>query len=177
MKKLLFTLTTLSIAFHLLAQEPTKDQIKEVEDARKAVKRMDGKKFPDFELTTVSGKTYKSEELRGKIVLLNFWFTTCRPCIEELPDINALVEEFQDEDIVFIAPTFDTVDKVEKFLKRFDFKYEVVSDVKEFTVANNVRSFPTHFVIDQEGYIEKVVIGYSVLTDNMLRKAINKLLK
>ncbi len=170
-----FLTTLLFLASH--AQEPTPEQIKQVEDAKKAVKRMKGEKFPDFELTSLNGKTYKSQDLKGKIVLLNFWFTSCRPCIEELPDINELVREFQSEDIVFIAPTFDPQPKVEKFLNRFDFRYDIVSDVKDFVLANNVRSFPTHFVIDQEGYIDKVVIGYSVLTDNMLRKSINKLLK
>lgn len=157
--------------------EPTPEQIKQVEDAKKEVKRMKGEKFPDFNLTTIDGKNYTSEELRGKIILFNFWFTSCRPCIEELPDINNLVKEFQSEDIVFIAPTFDESTKVDKFLKRFNFEYEVVSDVKDFVLGNNIRTFPTHFVIDREGYIERVVIGYSVLTDNMLKKAINKLLK
>ncbi|MEQ9404644.1 MAG: TlpA disulfide reductase family protein [Cyclobacteriaceae bacterium] len=168
-------LLTLTVA--AFAQQPTPEQIKQVEDARKEVKRMKGEKFPEFELTTINGKTYNSEDLRGKIVLLNFWFTGCRPCIEELPDINALADEFKSEKIVFLAPTFDNKAKVDKFLNRFSFNYEVVADVKDFVIGNNIRSFPTHFVIDREGYIEKVVIGYSVMTDNMLRKAVNKLLK
>lgn len=157
--------------------QPTPEQIKQVEDARKEVMRMKGEKFPSFQLKTIDGKTYDSEELQGKILLFNFWFTTCRPCVEELPDINALVKEFEGEEIVFIAPTFDDQVKVDLFLKRFNFEYEVVADVKDFVLENNVRSFPTHFVIDREGYVEKVVVGYSVITDNMLRKAINKLLK
>ncbi len=171
------TVVLLLVVYCASAQEPTPEQIKQVADAKKEVKRMKGEKFPDFELTTLDGKTYKNEELLGKIVLFNFWFTSCRPCIMELPDINAIVEEYGSDEIVYIAPTFENQTKVDKFLTRFNMEYEVVADVKDFVLGNNIRSFPTHFVIDREGYIEKVVIGYSVLTDNMLRKAINKLLK
>ncbi|MEP5613394.1 MAG: TlpA disulfide reductase family protein [Cyclobacteriaceae bacterium] len=171
----LFCLITFGLKGY--AQQPTPEQIKMVEDARKEVKRMKGEKFPSFELTTIEGKTYSSGDLLGKIVVFNFWFTSCRPCIEELPDINALKKEFENEDIVFIAPTWEDLSKVKRFLTRFNMEYEVVADVKEFAVENNIYSYPTHFVIDRKGYIEKVVIGYSVVTDNMLRKAINKLLK
>ncbi len=170
-------LVLLLICYSTIAQEPTPEQIKQVADAKKEVKRMKGEKFPEFELTTLDGKTYNNEDLLGKIVLFNFWFTSCRPCIMELPDINALVKEYENEDIVFLAPTFEDQIKVDKFLTRFNMEYEIVADVKDFVLGNNIRSFPTHFVIDHKGYIEKVVIGYSVLTDNMLRKAVNKLLK
>lgn len=159
------------------SQQPTPKQIKMVEDARKEVKRMKGEKFPAFELTTIEGTTYNSEDLLGKIVVFNFWFTRCRPCVEELPEINALRKEFEREDIVFIAPTFEDLPKVEKFLARFNMEYEVVADVKDFATENKIYSYPTHFVLDRKGYIEKVVIGYSVITSKMLRKAINKLLK
>ncbi len=167
----------LLLSYSVLGQEPTPEQIKQVAEAKKEVKRMKGQKFPDFELTTLEGKTYRNEDLKGKIVLFNFWFTSCRPCVMELPDINAIVEEYEQDDIIFLAPTFEDEFKVDKFLTRFNMEYEIVADVKDFVIGNNIRNFPTHFVIDREGYIEKVVIGYSVLTDNMLRKSINKLLK
>lgn len=170
-----FLLSSLSISAQTFT--PTAEQIRENEEAKEKVRAMEGEKFPEFELTTMDGKIHKSEDLLGKIVLLNFWFTACRPCVQEMPDINKIVDEFKDEDIVFIAPTFDEKAKVEKFLTRFDFNYEVVTDVKDYIKENNVRYFPTHFVIDREGYVKKVVIGYSVMTDNMLKKAIKKLLK
>jgi len=175
--KYLFTICLILLGFSVYAQQPTPEQIKMVEDARKEVKRMKGKKFPTFALTTIDGKVYKSEDLIGKIVVFNFWFSSCRPCVMELTDINALKKEFENEDIVFIAPTFEDLPKVEKFLERFNIEYEVVVDAKEFATENKIYNYPTHFVVDRKGYIEKVVIGYSVLTDNMLRKAINKLLK
>lgn len=164
-----------SLCFSVSGQ--TKEQIRQVEEAKELVKDMEGKPFPPFSITTNQGVNYTDSNLKGKIVLLNFWFTSCRPCVEELPDINKLKKEFESENVIFIAPTFEGDVQVDKFLKRFSFEYEIVPDVKDFVLANNVRSFPTHIVIDQEGIVKKVVNGYSVLTDNMLRKAVRKLLK
>lgn len=178
MKYIVYTFLLLS-PYLLSAQSftPTPEQIRANEEALKKVRDMEGEKFPDFELTAMDGTTYRSTELLGKIVLLNFWFTACRPCVQEMPDMNKIVDEYKNEDIIFIAPTFDEKARVQKFLTRFDFDYQVVTDVKDYIIENNVTNFPTHFVIDQEGYVKKVVIGYSVMTDNMLKKAIKKLLK
>ena len=169
---------TLLLAFHFLfTNAQTAEQIKQVEDAKKMVKAMEGKAFPSYELTSINGNKYNSEELKGKVVLFNFWFTSCRPCVEELPEINSIVDEFGRDNVVYIAPTFEDDAKVNKFIKRFEMAYDPIADVKGFVLSNNVRSFPTHFVINQEGIVTKVVNGYSVLTDNMLKKAVRKLLK
>jgi peroxiredoxin len=176
MKRLLPLLTIL-ISFLVGAQQPTKEQIRQVEDAKKEVKRMKGQPFPEFELTTLDGETFTKEQLKGKIFLVNFWFTRCRPCIMEMPEMNEMVEEFQDEGIIFLAPTFDDEQQVRNFLAKRDFIYQSIPDVKDFCLEMNVRSYPTHFVVDREGNIDKVVIGYSVMTVKALKKSIQKLLK
>lgn len=156
--------------------QPTPEQVRQVEEAKKVVKKMKGESFPDFSLTDLDGKVYTKEELEGKIVLFNFWFSRCSPCVQEMPELNELVEEFGDE-VVFLAPTFDPEERVNSFLSKRDFDYTIVPDVKEFCLELNVRSYPTHFVINREGTIEKVIIGYSVMTVGSLRKSIKKLLK
>ncbi|MEQ9009077.1 MAG: TlpA disulfide reductase family protein, partial [Ekhidna sp.] len=99
------------------------------------------------------------------------------PCIKEMPEMNEMVEEFKNEGIVFLAPTFDDEQQVRKFLEKREFIYESIPDVKDFCVEMNVRSYPTHFVVNREGIIDKVVIGYSVMTVGTLKKSIRKLLK
>ncbi|WP_436516047.1 TlpA family protein disulfide reductase [Ekhidna sp. To15] len=163
-------------AFCSMAQ-PTEEQIRQVEEAKKEVKKMKGKLFPDFELTAMDGTTYNKENLEGKILVINFWFTRCRPCIEEMPEMNEMVEEFKDEEIVFLAPTFESNELVNKFLNKRDFNYEIVPDVKDFCLELNVRSYPTHFVVNREGTIEKVIIGYNFMSISALRKSVRKLLK
>ena len=165
------------VSFFSLAQAPTKEQIKQVQDAKKEVKRMQGEPFPDFELTTIDGSTYTKSDLAGKIFLVNFWFTRCKPCIMEMPEMNEMVKAFEGEDITFLAPTFDDADQVDRFLQKRAFDYEIVADVKEFCLETNIRSYPTHFVVNGEGIIEKVVIGYSSMTVKTLKRSIGKLLK
>ncbi|MEO9871290.1 TlpA family protein disulfide reductase [Ekhidna sp.] len=160
-----------------LIAQPTKEQIKQVEEAKKEVKRMKGKPFPSFKLTAIDGTVFTMEELKGKILLINFWFSRCKPCIMEMPEMNDLVAKYKTEDIVFLAPTFDGTDLVKTFLDRRDFDYQIIADVQDFCLELNVRSYPTHFVVNQQGIIEKVIIGYSPLTVGGLRKSVRKLLK
>ncbi|MEQ9006685.1 MAG: hypothetical protein RLP12_02300, partial [Ekhidna sp.] len=68
MKKLLL-LTATILPLLITAQQPTKEQIKQVADAKKEVKRMKGEPFPAFELTTLDGETYTKDQLKGKIFL------------------------------------------------------------------------------------------------------------
>ncbi|WP_420578613.1 TlpA family protein disulfide reductase [Ekhidna sp.] len=175
--KFIYTFLLLSIPLIVICQTPTKEQIKEVADAKKEVKKLKGEPFPEFDLTTLEGAQVSSKDTKGKIMLVNFWFTRCRPCIVEMPEMNEMVEEFQDEEIIFIAPTFDSHEQVSKFLQKRDFDYQSIPDAKDFCLEMNVRSFPTHFVVNQEGVIDKVVIGYSSMTVKALRKSIRKLLK
>ena len=158
-------------------QTPTEAQILEVEEARKEVMKMKGKPFPEFDLIGLDGQHYTSENTKGKIVHFNFWFTSCRPCVEEMPELNEMAANFSDEDILFLAPTFDDSLLVKKFLNQFEFNYEIVSNQRDFCLDLNVRNFPTHFIINREGIIEKVHTGYSITTVGALRKTINKLLR
>lgn len=164
------------IPLFTLAQEPTKEQIQQVKRAKKEVKKMKGDRFPDFELTTLDGEKISSQELNDKYILFNFWFTSCGPCIQEMPELNELVEEFKEEEVIFLAPTFNTTSQVNKFLNRFNFDYQIIPDVKDFCLELNIRSYPTHFIVSPEGVIEKVMIGYSPVTVNSFRKSLNKLL-
>lgn len=161
----------------LFSQQPTKEQIKKVATDKKEVRKMKGKPFPDFQLTTIDGNQVSSEDTKGKYVLFNFWFTRCRPCIEEMPELNELVAEYSDEDVLFLAPTFDDSLQVKKFLNRFEFDYQLISNEKAFCNELNVTSFPAHFVVNREGIVERVVIGYSQYTVGWLRKSLDKLLK
>ena len=157
--------------------QPTEEQIREVELAKKEVKNLKGEPFPDFDLVAMDGTHYTKDELEGKVVLVNFWFTSCRPCITEIPEMNEMVEQFENEDVIFLAPTFESEDKVNSFTRRREFNYEIVPDVKDFCLELNVRSYPTHFVVNREGIIEKVVIGYSMMTVGALKRSVRKLLK
>lgn len=120
---------------------------------------MEGQQFPDFELTDLEGNTYTKEMLQGKTLAVKTWFLRCKPCIEEMPQLNALVEEYKDrEDVVFLSLSLDSEEELEKFLSEKEFNYAVVPNQKAFieeTLGFSI--YPTHIVVEPSGKIRKVV--------------------
>ena len=121
--------------------------------------KMEGKKFPDFDLIDLNGKTYSNDNTKGKIVILKCWFITCKPCIAEFSKLNKLVEKYQNRnDILFISLAFESKDDLQEFLIKKPFAYAIVPDQKEFMEKIlKIHSNPTHFIIDKNGVIQKVV--------------------
>jgi len=135
---------------------------------------------PAFSVVSLEGEKFELAALRGKIVVLNFWFTGCQPCIEEMPELNSLVDKFKNENVVFIAPTWDKVSILQTFLKEHPFKYHVVPDAHDLILralsdGTGDIVFPTHLVIDREGRIDTRIKGVEQLED--LQKAIARLVK
>jgi peroxiredoxin len=134
---------------------------------------------PAFNVTSLNGKKFDLAALRGKVIVLNFWFTGCQPCVEEIPGLNDLVDKFKNKDVVFIAPTWDDVSPLQAFLKEHPFKYHIIPNAGYLILGpyndgtENV-AFPTHVVIDREGKIDTRVRGAKHLDD--LRKVITRLL-
>jgi len=120
---------------------------------------MEGKYFPEFHFTDLKGDEYNNENTKGKIIILKCWFIKCAACVAEFPELNELVEKYQDrEDIIFISLAFDSNDELKQFLLRKPFNYKVASVQAEF-MQNDlaINAYPTHFIIDKTGMIQKVV--------------------
>ena len=114
--------------------------------------------FPDFILKKLSGKTFNSEDLLGKPTMINFWFTRCKPCIDEMPVLNKLAEKYQNE-FNFIAITYETGDDVEKFLKKYPFNFEHLVDAKQFIDSIGVKTYPLNLFLDKNGSLKYVKGG------------------
>ena len=125
--------------------------------------------MPDFELKTIAGELIKSKNLLNKVVVLNFWFTTCTPCIRELPVLREISEYYANKDVVFISiSTENTPAELERFImKDRGFGYQMVSDknsksmMKKFSIG----IVPQNYVIDKSGRIKKVWTGIPVDAD------------
>jgi len=116
---------------------------------------------PDVEFQTLAGKTFRLSELKGHVVLLNFWATYCIPCREEIPTLNSLQHDFEAKGLKIVgATTDDSADGVNAYQKTVrKFEYEVLiggSDAKsKFTLG----VLPTTYLIDREGRIRQTIIG------------------
>ena len=114
---------------------------------------------PPFDVTSLDGRHFDLASLRGKVIVIEFWFTGCEPCVEEIPKLNGLVDEFENKGVVFIAPTWDQESVLRTFLKEHPFKFAIVPGAKDLVLNECKDSLgsvvvPTRLVIDKEGKIE-----------------------
>jgi len=131
-----------------------------------------GKEAASFYVYDISGKAYTLEDLKGKIVVLNFWFIACKPCVKEIPDLNKLVEKYSDKDVVFIGLTHDKKEPLETFLGKTKFNYNIIAENTEVADLYEVSSYPTHFVIDKDSMIELALSGGSLNVLEQIDQAI-----
>ena len=133
---------------------------------------------PDLKVKTIDGKEISLSSFKGKIVVLNFWATWCAPCKREIPLLNQLVEKFSNrEDIVFIALTNDSKNRVENFLKTQEFKYLQTFANSEIFKKYKVSAIPTHYIINKEGKIVLRMVGSLPDIHKILETRINNLLR
>lgn len=137
-----------------------------------------GKKVPDFSMTDLDGNIISLKELKGKVVVLNFWFTSCKPCIEEIPELNKVHQQYaSDKEVVFASVTFNKAGEVKQFLEKHPIQYPVVADAKNICDIFEVRGFPTNIVIDRDGnYLDLTSGGFSGIgkhIGNTIEKALN----
>jgi alkyl hydroperoxide reductase subunit AhpC len=131
---------------------------------------------PPFEVKDLKANSLKLEDLKGKVVVLNFWFVECKPCVSEIPELNELVMEFQKKGVVFMALGLNNTEQMKKFLKKTPFNYQVVPDAKEVANQFGVDGFPTSVVIDQEGVIRYISLGVGPQNKEKLAEAIRSLI-
>jgi len=130
---------------------------------------------PSFISQNMDGDTIDLEDLKGKIVIINFWFIQCKPCIEEMPELNKLVELYKEnEDVVFLGITHDSKEKVSAFLEKTSFDYNLIPDAQSIVDDYIVMGFPTNIVIDKLGDIQYQSSGYRHQIDKILGKEITK---
>ncbi|HJS54904.1 MAG TPA: TlpA disulfide reductase family protein [Chitinophagaceae bacterium] len=132
------------------------------------------KSLKSFHFTDLNNKKWTSDKLKGKVLVINFWFTACKPCIQEIPHLNKLVAH-NDDAVVFIAPAPENETQIKKFLKKYSFDYCIIPSSLDYITAMNIENFPTHLVIDKEGIIRQVFIGYADDIKERLQAEIDKL--
>jgi len=137
----------------------------------------DKKPAPRFEVMTLEGETLRLADLKGKVVVLNFWYVGCVPCQVEMPGLNKLVEEFTNGEVVFIGFALDEESRLREFLKKNPFKYKVVATSSSIDKQYGVSAYPTHVLINKQGFIEFIITGGSPERYEELRPLIRGLLK
>lgn len=128
-------------------------------DINTGVQRFINASLPDFELQNLQNHLKRNTDYLGKVTLINLWFTSCAPCITEIPYLNYLKDAYTDQ-VNFVAITFDSRDKVERFLSRKPFHFEHLVDGTTYLHKDlNNNAFPKLILIDKKGHVRFVENG------------------
>ncbi|WP_459616736.1 peroxiredoxin family protein [Bordetella sp. 2513F-2] len=118
---------------------------------------------PDVSFTTLEGKTIGMQDLRGKVVLVKFWATSCVTCVKQMPDTMAAYEHYAPRgyETVAVAMSYDPPNYVLNFAQTRKLPFPVALDTqgKLAEAFGNVRLTPTAFLIDKQGRIIKRYLG------------------
>jgi cytochrome c biogenesis protein CcmG, thiol:disulfide interchange protein DsbE len=131
---------------------------------------------PTFSLQTFDGKSVTLTELRGQVVVINFWASWCAPCQIEAPELQAVWEQYKDKDVVFLGIAYtDTEREARKFLEKHGITYINGLDFKTaISEEYAIQGVPETFIVDRQGNISTFVPA--PLTQSQLSQLIDKAL-
>ncbi|WP_347344332.1 TlpA disulfide reductase family protein [Microbacterium sp.] len=119
-----------------------------------------------FEGVTETGETVSSDDYRGGVLVVNFWYAACGPCIVEAPLLEAVWQEYQDRGVAFLGVnTYDQPATALSFARDNNVTYPSVIDVNDgrvklaFAQVTPIQATPTTVVLDQEGRVAARIIG------------------
>jgi len=137
-----------------------------------------GQRAPDFILTTFDGQQYNLSELKGKVVLVNFWASWCKPCEQEAADLEAAWRFYRPrQDVVFLGVDWtDTEKKALQYLERFGITYPNGPDLgTRISQAYRTTGVPETYIIDRNGILAYVKLSPFLSLDE-IKAAIDPLL-
>jgi peroxiredoxin len=134
---------------------------------------------PDFVLKDLDGNSIRLRDLRGKLVLLNFWATWCPSCRFEMPSMEALHKEFGGRELVVLAVNFqESAEDGRSFYQEHDLSLPALLDpgAKVFALYQ-AWSLPTTFIINKQGHVLGKVVGYRDWDSDQSKALFTELLK
>lgn len=125
-----------------------------------------GSQIAEFSVTDINGKTLSADDLRGRVLLVDYWATWCKPCEIEMPGYQRLLDKYRDRGLVVIGISFDgnmqmSTETVEHYAARVGIRYPLVLDNPELQKHfGGIRGLPTTLLIDRNRRIRFKVVGF-----------------
>ena len=117
----------------------------------------------NLNLITIKGEKITSQQLLGKITLINFWATDCPGCINEMPGLIETYNQYKDQglEVIAVAMYYDPPSRVISFTKNNNLPFPVVLDTNKEIISkfDNVKLTPTSIILDKNGYVINTIIG------------------
>lgn len=132
---------------------------------------------PEVVFTLLDGKQVSTKDLRGKVLLVNFWATTCPGCVAEMPQLIETYQHYRAQgfELVAVAMAYDPPANVARFTQQHALPFSVALDTdgRVASAFHDVQLTPTAFVIDRQGRIVSHVVGeldFSALRQLLLQE-------
>lgn len=137
-----------------------------------------GKTAPDFSLKSMTGENIRLSEMRGKVVMINFWATWCAPCRKEMPLLNDIYNKHSKSGFVLMGINIDNKPKkAEKMAKKLGINFPVLFDnTKKVSEAYGVSAMPFTVILDKGGRVIHIHKGYLPGYEKKYDAQISKLL-
>jgi peroxiredoxin len=120
-----------------------------------------GQKAPLSAFQTLDGESYDMATLSGKVLVVNFWFMSCAPCVAEMPALNKLVKEYKGKNVLFLGFSSDKAASLKPaFFENHPFDFKIIADARNIIIPFHTNSFPTTYIVDQRGIIHQAWIGF-----------------
>ncbi len=134
------------------------------------------KPLPNLALDNINGQKWNLEEMRGSVVLLNFWATWCAPCQTEIPALVSLSKKYKTDGLKIVGVSVDSknVAQINEFIKEFKIDYPIVLAVPG-SLLSQQKAIPMSLLIDEKGVLAKKYVG--AIEEADLEKDIRELLK
>ena len=131
---------------------------------------------PDFELVALDGQSYRLSDMRGKVVLINFWATWCGPCVKEMPVLVRLYEKYREAGFEILAISAETdKSKVSEFVKEHKLLFPVLLGTK-IERLYGVNGIPDNIFVDRSGNIRYRQFGFRTGSETTLGAVVEELL-
>lgn len=158
---------------------PSHITIKDYVPYKRPAPLAEGTPAPEWSLPTLAGDTVHLADLKGKVVLVDFFYKSCAPCCAALPTLQSFHEKYKDRGLVVVGidPYDDPAkDEMSKFLAKRGITYTVLFSNRELSATYRIYGFPTLFFIDREGKIVKIHTGFSKDMGTELEEQLLKML-
>jgi peroxiredoxin len=142
---------------------PAEVTLKDYEPYKAPEPLSDGSLAPDWSLPTLTGDTVRLADLKGKVVLLDFFYKSCAPCCAAMPVLQGLYDKYKDQGFMMIG--IDPIDDPEKdemadFLAKRGITYTILFAERELSDTYRIAGYPTLFLLDREGKIVEKHVGF-----------------
>ena len=123
----------------------------------------------NFTQVSLTGENVELGQLKGKVVVMAFWSTRCMICSSEIPKLNKIVDKYAGKNVVFLAPTMNNEQMINKYLKKKSFKFNILPNslgvILKYADRDSqdrlLMGYPAYFVVDKNGKVVLKENGYS----------------